>query len=92
MSAGLGVGTTISIIAASCGGLLMLIVAHAGEPKHAEAASEKDVTGIALKLERVATDVDNNKGVLSELKDDLSTLRVEQRISTESILRAIEAR
>ena len=91
MTTGLGVGTTISITAACCGGLLMLIVGHSGEPKHAEAASESDVTSIAVKLERLAADVDNNKGVLSEVKEDLSSLRTEQRDSTESILSAIRA-
>lgn len=84
MSAGLGVGTTISIIAAACGGLLMLLVAHSAEPKHAEAASEHEVVQMAVKLEGVATDVEN-------MKDDLSLLRTEQRASTETILRAIRA-
>ena len=92
MSIGLGVGTTISIIAAGIGGVFMLIIAHSAEPKHAAAASESDVTSIAVKLERVAADVDNNKSVLSEVKVDISALRTEQRADTEEILSAIEGR
>ena len=68
-----------------------MIMAHSAEPRHADAASEGEVLEMAVKLEGVATDVENNKDVLSEVKEDLSALRTEQRVSTESILRAIRA-
>jgi len=86
---GVGIGTVITIVAGACGGLLWLLVAHASEPKHAEAAHETDVHRMAVRLERVAADVDNNKTVLIEVKSDVSALRVEQRESTQEILRAI---
>jgi hypothetical protein len=81
--------TAISIAATAIGSLFFLIYAHAGEPTHPQAAREDDVTGIQVRVEGIATDVENNKQVLSEVKEDIKGLRIEQRESTDSILRAI---
>ena len=47
------------------------------------------MTSIQVRVEGIATDVENNKFVLEEVKGDLKDLQVEQRASTETILRAI---
>ena len=78
-----------TIIASAIGAAMWLSVSHAGEPKHAEAASERDVTAIEIKLEGVATDVEHNKDILGEVKDDLKDLRIEQSVATREILEAI---
>ena len=79
----------IPLAATAIGSLFFLLYAHAGEPTHPKSAHEDDVTGIQVRVEGIATDVENNKGVLSEVKEDIKELRVEQRASTDSILRAI---
>jgi hypothetical protein len=81
--------TVVPVIATAIGSLFFLIYAHAGEPTHPKAAHEDDVTGIQVRVEGIATDVENNKFVLEEVKDDLNSLQIEQRASTETILRAI---
>ncbi|HJO22045.1 MAG: hypothetical protein GY772_20670 [bacterium] len=88
---GTGFWTIITVVSAAVGAVFMLVVSHASEPKHPAAAHEEDVNNLAVKLERVSTDLDNNKRVLGEVKVDISELRVEQRVSTESILRAIRS-
>ena len=50
--------STTTIIASAIGAVFFLSVSHSGEPKHPEAASEKEVNQIEVKLERVATDVE----------------------------------
>lgn len=92
MSAQLGVPSIVTIVAAACGGLLMLITAHANEPKHSEAAHEDEVRNLAVRLERVATEVDHNSQVLTDLREDLGALRSEQQANTTQILNAIQAR
>ena len=58
---------------------MWLTVSHAGEPKHAEAAYESDVTAIEVKLEGVASDVEHNADILGEVKDDIKE-RVESEM------------
>ena len=82
----------ITLFSSVCAGLLALVLAHEAAPKHAEAANETDVTNLAVKLERVSTDLDNNKRVLVEVKEDVAAIRTEQRESTQEILRAIRSR
>ena len=81
--------SAISIAASSIGAAMWFTVSHAGEPRHAEAASEVDVTAIEVKLEGVASDVEYNKDILSELKTNVRNLRVEQNAYSREILEAI---
>ena len=81
--------STITISASAIGGILILIFAHIGEPKHAAAADERDVGNIQIRVERVVTEVARNKEILDEVKQDVKEIRVEQRAYTDSILRAI---
>ena len=81
--------STITISASAISGILILILAHMGEPKHAAAADERDVGDIQIRVERVVTEVARNKEVLDEVKQDVKEIRVEQRAYTDSILRAI---
>ena len=81
--------TIVPLAATAIGSLFFMIYAHAGEPTHPKSAHEDDVTGIQVRVEGIATDVENNKFVLEEVKDDLKAMQVEQRASTETILRAI---
>lgn len=78
-----------TITASAIGAAMWLTVSHAGEPKHAEAAYESDVTAIEVKLEGVASDVEHNADILGEVKDDIKDLRIEQRVATREILEAI---
>ena len=82
----------VGIIATAVGSLFFLFVSHAGEPKHPGAARESDVTTMAVRVARVTVEVNNNKEVLQEVKEDVQALRVQQNRDTEEILRAIRAR
>ena len=75
--------------ATAIGSLFFMIYAHAGEATHQGSASVEDVGDLNVRFEGIATDVENNKVVLSEVKDDIRELRVEQRASTDLILEAI---
>lgn len=78
-----------SIIAGAIGATLLLSISHSGEPKHAEAALESDVTEIQVRLERVQANVEHNKDLLGSLKKEIGELRVEQNESRSEILEAI---
>ena len=67
-----------------------MMISHANGPKHSGAAKEEDVSSLAVKVERVATKVDNNRYILEEVKEDLKEMRVEQNIYTDTVLEAIE--
>jgi hypothetical protein len=86
-----GFWTVMTIAAATCGGLLSLLISHSAEPKHSEAAHEDDVNVIEVRLEKVVADVGHNTSLLSELKYEIGDMRTEQRADTESILSAIRA-
>ena len=81
--------STMTILASAVGGLLVLLFAHIGEPKRAEAAEERTVNSIAIRVERVATEVSMNKDILDEVKEDVKEIRIEQRAYTDTILEAI---
>ena len=81
--------STLNIMVSALGGLLVLLFTHIGEPKHAEAAEERLVNSIAIRVERVATEVSMNKDILDEVKSDVNEIRIEQRAYTDSILEAI---
>ena len=72
----------VSVVAAAIGSLFFMLYTHSGQAKHPEAAREQDVTILAVKVGSIASDVEN-------IKDDVKEIRVEQRAYTESILRAI---
>ena len=78
-----------SLTATAIGSLFFLLYAHAGEPTHPGSAEEREVTNLQVRFEGIATDVVNNKLVLGEVKEDIRELQMEQRASTENILRAI---
>jgi hypothetical protein len=84
--------SAISIITAAIGGIFFVFIAHSAEPKHSEAAHEKDVTSIQIEVARVEENVSHNTRVLEELKVDLRTLRIEQANSSREILDAIKSR
>ena len=90
MSHNTSLWTVIPLAATAIGSLFFLLYAHAGEPTHPMSAHEDDVTILQVRVEGIATDVENNKFVLEEVKDDLKSMQVEQRASTETILRAIQ--
>ena len=81
--------SAISIVAAAIGSIFFLFVTHTGTAKHPGAAPESAVIELKVDFEGISTDVENNKFVLSEVKQDIKELRVEQRVNTDSILRAI---
>jgi hypothetical protein len=89
-ASGTALWTIIPLAATAIGSLFFLLYAHAGEPTHPMSAHEDDVTILQVRVEGIATDVENNKFVLEEVKDDLKSMQVEQRASTETILRAIQ--
>ena len=81
--------STLTIFASAVGGVLILLFTHIGEPKHAAAADERDVSDIQIRVERVVTEVARNKEIIDEVKIDVREIRVEQRAYTETILSAI---
>ena len=84
--------STTTIMASAIGGVLILASTHAGEPRHSESADEAHVSALEVRVERVATNVENNTAVLNEVKAELRDLRVDMRESSQEILRAIEGR
>lgn len=81
--------SAITISASAIGGIIVLLFTHIGQPKHAEAAEEKVVTAIEIRMARVATEVSINKEILDEVRADVNEIRVEQRAYTDTILEAI---
>ena len=84
--------STITIMASAVGGMLIYTSTHANEPRHSEAADERQVSQLEVRVERIATNVENNAEILDEVKEDLKELRSEQRASSQEILRAINGR
>ena len=84
--------STTTIMASAIGGILILASTHAGEPRHSEAADERQVSALQVRVERVATTVEHNSEVLGELKDEIKDLRIDMRASSQDIIRAIEGR
>jgi hypothetical protein len=80
----------LTIVASAIGGLVVLAVSHAGEPRHAEAAAESAVTSLQVKVEGIASDVGHNRYILEEVKVELRDMRIEQNAYTERVLEAIE--
>ena len=81
--------SVIPIVAASIGGIFFVVMSHASEGKHPEAAHEDDVSGLQVNVAQVATKVDHNSRVLDEVKIDLRELRIEQNNANQRILDAI---
>jgi len=84
--------SVISIVAASIGGIFFVMISHAGQAKHPEAAHEDDVSSVQVHVAKVATKVDHNSVILGEVKMDLRELRVEQNSANQRILDAIGER
>lgn len=81
--------TSLTIVASAIGATFFMSISHSSESKHPDAALESDVTRIEIKLERVATDVEYNKTLLGDLKQEIKDLRTEQHQSSIEILEAI---
>jgi len=81
---------TVTIIATALGGVLAFSASHSGTPKHASAAHVSQVSALEVRVERVATQLEHNAEKIGEVKEDIQSLRLEQKTSAESILRAIE--
>lgn len=81
----------LSFVIGGLGGLLMIVLAHADQPTHPEAAREDVVNVMAIRLEGVSVEVEHSKTLIAEVKDDVAQLRAEQRQSTDQIIRAISA-
>lgn len=78
-------GVVVSVI----GGIVLLSMSHSAVPRHAEAADEKRVVELEVKVQGVAVEVTHNKEMLVELRDDVKEFRVEQRQMTNEILNEI---
>jgi hypothetical protein len=83
--------SSLTIIASCIGATFFISIAHSNEPKHGEAAFEKDVTAIQVRLERVQTNVEHNSALLGDLKGELKELRIEQSEQSREILEAIRS-
>ena len=81
--------SVITIAATAIGSLFFLLYAHAGEPTHPRSAHIDDISMLQVSNGIIATDVENNRIVLIEVKEEIKELQVEQRAATDSILRAI---
>lgn len=84
-----GIWSVLSVVIAGVGGLLMILLAHADQPTHPEAAHEDTVTALAVRLEGISVQADHTKAAIVEIQEEVSALRAEQRQSTEQIIRAI---
>ena len=82
--------TALTIVASAIGGLVLLAVSHAGQPRHLGAAEESAVTMLQVKVEGIASDVGHNRYILEEVKVELRDMRTEQNLYTERVLEAIE--
>tara|TARA_R110002124_G_scaffold213618_1_gene379693 strand:+ start:261 stop:545 length:285 start_codon:yes stop_codon:yes gene_type:complete len=89
-----GIGTTtywasLGIVASAIGGLFAMQTSHAGDKVHSSMAEQSEVAGVKIKLERVSTEVNHNRVILGELKQDLKELQRKQSDSSKEILEAI---
>ena len=84
--------SVVTIMASSIGGILILSATHANEPKHSDSAGEKELSQLEVRVEGVATNVQNNRHILDEVKADIKELREEQRTYSVEILSAIRSR
>jgi hypothetical protein len=83
--------SVISIVAAALGGLFLLSVTHAGEAAHPGSAPVSRVAELEIGVARMGMSVDHNSEMLEEVREDIKSLRVEQRQSTQNILDALRS-
>ena len=88
------IGTTtywasLGIVASAIGGLFAMQTSHAGDKVHSSMAEQSEVAEVKIKLERVSTEVNHNRVILGELKQDLKELQRKQSDSSKEILEAI---
>jgi hypothetical protein len=80
---------SVGIIASAIGGLFSMQMSHAGENGHSSMADQAEVSEVKIKIERIATEVNHNRELLGDLKDELRDLRDKQAENSEEILEAI---
>lgn len=81
--------SVMGVVISAVGGILLLGMSHSATPRHAEAADEKHVAQIEVKVQGVAMAVVHNKEMLVDIKEDVKDLRLEQREMTNEILQEI---
>jgi len=64
-------------------------MSHAGENGHSSMADQEEVSEVKIKIERIATEVNHNRELLGDLKNELRDLRDKQAENSEEILEAI---
>ena len=80
---------SIAITASALGGLLTMQVSHTTANGHSSLAEQSEVASVKIKVERIASEVNHNKDILSELKNDIRYIKMEQDRSSKEILEAI---
>lgn len=65
-------------------------LSHTNANGHSSMARQAEVSEVKIKIERIATEVNYNKDILSELKADIRHIREEQGRSSKQILEAIK--
>lgn len=81
---------TLGIVASAVGGLFTMQLSHTNANGHSSMARQAEVSEVKIKIERIATEVNHNKDILSELKADIRHIREEQGRSSKQILEAIK--
>jgi hypothetical protein len=81
---------TLGIVASAVGGLFTMQLSHTNANGHSSMARQAEVSEVKIKIERIATEVNYNKDILSELKADIRHIREEQGRSSKQILEAIK--
>ena len=81
-----------AIAASAIGGLFTMQMSHAGENGHSSMADQAEVSEVKIKIERIATEVNHNRELLGDLKNELRDLRDNQAENSEEILEAIRER
>lgn len=64
-------------------------VSHTTANGHSSLAEQSEVASVKIKVERIASEVNHNKDILSELKNDIRYIKMEQDRSSKEILEAI---
>jgi len=80
---------SIGIVATAMGGLFTMQLSHAGENGHSSMVDQAEVSEVKINIERISTEVNHNRELLSELKVEIRDMRDKQEEVSTEILEAI---
>jgi formiminotetrahydrofolate cyclodeaminase len=80
---------SLGFAATAIGGLFTMQLSHAGENGHSSMVGQAEVSAVKINIERISTEVNHNRELLSELKVEIRDMRNKQEEVSAEILEAI---